>query len=380
MQSNKLLFFGIIVIAIVVVAGMFLARSLLVNNDPIVLSVLYSTEKEAWLNDVSSGFTGSVKGRPIQLEFEKMGSREIYLSVLDGSRQPDVISPASSLQISILHDQSAIEDGGNPLVSASGAEDCRSVVNTPLVLVAWQERAAALGWLVNPDADMWEQLQAAVVNPQGWAAYHHPEWGYFKFGQTDPNKSNSGLMALLLMTYDYFDKTAGLSAADIIADDYNQWFGEMGKFTTVGDSTGTFMQEIVAFGPSKYDMVAVYEATAIEQMDNAAGRYGELRVYYPPATVLSDHPFCTLHADWVTSDKADAARQFVDYLLSQPVQEKALALGFRPASPNVALDSPNSPFNRYAANGLKTDLPAEVELPSGEVLNTLINFWNRHHR
>ncbi|HRV92223.1 MAG TPA: ABC transporter substrate-binding protein, partial [Anaerolineae bacterium] len=85
-------------------------------------------------------------------------------------------------------------------------------------------------------------------------------------------------------------------------------------------------------------------------------------------------------ADWVTSDKADAAWQFIDYLLSQPVQEKALALGFRPANPNIALDTPDSPFNRYAANGLKTDLPAEVELPSGEVLNTLINFWNRNHR
>lgn len=379
MQSNKLLFFGVIIAAIVIVAGMFLARSLLVNNDPITLSILYSTEKDAWLNDVSSGFTGSVHGRPIQLEFEKMGSREIYLSVLDGSRQPDVISPASSLQISILHDQSMVEDG-TPIVSASGADDCRSVVSTPLVLVAWQERAEALGWLASPDADMWEQLQAAVVNPQGWAAYNHPEWGFFKFGQTDPNKSNSGLMTLLLITYDYFNKMAGLSTADIIADDYGQWFGELGKFTTIGDSTGTFMQEIVAFGPSKYDMVAVYEATAIEQVDNAAGRYGALHIYYPPATVLSDHPFCTLHADWVTSDKADAAQQFVDYLLTQPVQAKALELGFRPANPTITLDSPNSPFTRYAANGLKIDLPAEVELPSGEVLNTLINFWNRHHR
>ncbi|HRV93913.1 MAG TPA: hypothetical protein P5526_17275, partial [Anaerolineae bacterium] len=101
MQSNKLLFFGIIIIAAVIVAGMFLARSLLVNNDPIILSVLYSTEKDAWLTDISSGFAGSVNGRPIQLEFEKMGSREIYLSVLDDSRQPDLISPASSLQISI---------------------------------------------------------------------------------------------------------------------------------------------------------------------------------------------------------------------------------------------------------------------------------------
>ncbi|MCB0208293.1 MAG: extracellular solute-binding protein [Anaerolineae bacterium] len=379
MQPNKLLFFGIIIIAVLVLAAMFLVRSLLVNTDPITLSILYSTEKEAWLNDVSSGFAGSVNGRPILLEFEAMGSREIYLSVLDGSRQPDVISPASALQISILHDQSTVEDG-TPVVSLTGAEDCRSVVSTPLVLVAWQERAEALGWLEEPDADMWEQLQAAVVNQQGWAAYNHPEWGFLKFGQTDPNKSNSGLMALLLITYDYFDKTAGLTAADIVSSDYGAWFSELGQYTTIGDSTGTFMQEIVAFGPSKYDIVAVYEATAIEQIENAAGRYGELRVYYPPATVLSDHPFCALHADWVTDDKAEAAQQFVDYLLSRPVQAEALKLGFRPADKGVALDGPNSPFSRYATNGIKTDLPPEVEVPAGDVLNTLINFWNRNRR
>ncbi|MCB0194047.1 MAG: extracellular solute-binding protein [Anaerolineae bacterium] len=379
MQPNKLLFFAIIIIAVLVLAGMFLARTLLVNNDPITLSILYSTEKEAWLDAVSDGFEGSINGRPIELEFEAMGSREIYLSVLDGSRQPDVISPASALQISILHDQSTAEEG-IPIVSLTGAEDCRSVVSTPLVLVAWQERAEALGWLEEPDADMWEQLRDTMVDPQGWSKYNHPEWSHLKFGQTDPNKSNSGLMALLLITYDYFNKTAGLASADIVSPDYGAWFSELGQFTTIGDSTGTFMQEIVAFGPSKYDIVAVYEATAIEQIENAAGRYGELRVYYPPSTVLSDHPFCALHGDWVTDDKAAAARQFVDYLLSQPVQAKALELGFRPADQSIALDGPNSPFSRYAANGIKTDLPPEVEVPAGEVLNTLINFWNRNRR
>lgn len=376
MQSNRVLFFGIIIAAVVIVAGMVLARLLLVNTDPVVLSILYSTEKEAWLEEVGSGFAGSVNGRPIELQFEKLGSREIYLSVLDGSRQPDLISPASSLQISILHDQSAAE-AGSPVVDLTGADDCRSVVSTPLVLVAWQERAEALGWLESPDADMWEKLQAAVIDRQGWSIYNHPEWGFVKFGHTDPNKSNSGLMTVLLITYDYFDKTAGLITDDIISGDYGQWFSDLGEWTVTGDSTGTFMQEIVAFGPSKYDLVAVYESTAIEQIENAAGRYGELRVYYPPATVLSDHPFCVLHADWVTPEAAEAAQQFVDYLLTRPAQEKALELGFRPADETMALDGPGSPFTRYAANGIKTDLSAEVEVPSGQVLNTLINLWNR---
>jgi ABC-type sulfate transport system substrate-binding protein len=135
------------------------------------------------------------------------------------------------------------------------------------------------------------------------------------------------------------------------------------------------MRDIVTYGPSKYDIVAVHEATAIEQAANAEGRYGELRVYYPPATVLSDHPFCTMQAEWVTPEKTAAAELFIDYLLSSPAQEQALALGFRPADPSLALDQLDSPFVRYAANGIMTQLPPQVDVPPGEVLDTLMRIW-----
>jgi ABC-type sulfate transport system substrate-binding protein len=130
-----------------------------------------------------------------------------------------------------------------------------------------------------------------------------------------------------------------------------------------------------------YDMVAVYESTAIEQADNAKGRYGELRVYYPPATVMSDHPFCVLNAEWVTPEKAQAAKAFVDYLTSRKAQELALfKYGFRPADDSIALDQAGSPFARYAANGLMVQLPPQVQVPRGEVLNTLLDFWSRNVR
>jgi ABC-type sulfate transport system substrate-binding protein len=127
--------------------------------------------------------------------------------------------------------------------------------------------------------------------------------------------------------------------------------------------------------------VAVYESTAIEQIENAAGRYGELHVYYPPATVLSDHPFCILAASWVQPEQAQAARQFVDYLAARPAQELALLkYGFRPADAGVPLDQPGSPFTRYSSNGFSTALPPQVAVPSGDVLSTLLDFWSRSVR
>ena len=141
------------------------------------------------------------------------------------------------------------------------------------------------------------------------------------------------------------------------------------------------MEKMVVYGPSTFDIVAVYEATAIEQAENAVGRYGELRVYYPPATLLSDHPFCVLNADWVTPQQTQAAKLFMDYLTSKPAQELALLkYGFRPVDSSIPLEQTGSPFDQYAANGFRADISGipDVEIPAGNVLNTLRDFWSRN--
>jgi Ca-activated chloride channel family protein len=349
--------------------------------EPVVVSVLYSTEKAEWLEQVVPLFQATrprVSGRPIRLEMKKMGSREMYLSVLDETEQPDLISPASSLQVSILENLSASKFG-KPIVRPQDLRTCRSVVSSPVVLVAWKERADVL-WGESPGRDMWRQLHDVLTNPQGWGAHGHPQWGYVKFSHTNPLKSNSGFQTILLMTYDYFSKTDGLTADDILGNaDYQHWFTELeGTISNFGDSTGTYMREIVAYGPSLYDFVMVYEATAIEFAESAQSRYGQLQVYYPPATSLSDHPFCVLGAPWVTTEKARAAQMFIDYLTSEEAQRLALVdHGFRPVNPSIALDLAGSPFQRQAVAGLKADLVPDVMPPPGNVLNTLLDFWAR---
>jgi hypothetical protein len=388
------IFFGLISIAVFVgalVAPSFrsmayapLREVILPPPDPIILNVLYSTEKEAWLTEVVAGFETSgvtVGGHPVQVKMEKMGSREIYLAVLDGTRQPDIISPASTLQIAILQDQSTLVFG-RPVVNLADQNTCASVVKTPLVLVAWDERAKAL-WGGKPGPNLWQDLQSALVDPKGWSAFGHPEWGYIKFGHTDPLKSNSGFMTILSMSYDYFGITQPLTAADITSNaDFQSWF--LGFEKTISEfeySTGPLMDKMIAYGPSTYDIVAVYEATAFEQADNAVGRYGELHIYYPPVTVWSDHPFCILNANWVTPEKAEAARLFIDYLRSPEVQRVALMkYGFRPVEPSIPLNQPGSPFETYAYNGFQSDLSAYPEMPQtpGNVLNILLEFWSRN--
>jgi ABC-type Fe3+ transport system substrate-binding protein len=164
--------------------------------------------------------------------------------------------------------------------------------------------------------------------------------------------------------------------------EYQDWFLEtessIGQFEY---STGPLMEKMVVYGPSTFDMVTVYEATAIEQAENAVGRYGELRVYYPPAIVWSDHPFCVLETDWVTAQQREAAALFIDFLTGAQAQTSALMKhGFRPVDGSIPLEQPGSPFDRYAANGFLTDLSGlrEVDIPAGNVLNTLRDFWSRN--
>jgi hypothetical protein len=352
--------------------------------EPIILDVLYSTEKRSWLEEIVPEFEAShpqYNGRPIQVGLEGMGSREMYLAVLNGEKEPDLMSPASFLQISILQELSRTSMGV-PLVDMNDKEKCASVVKTPLVLVAWVERADVL-WGIDPGQDIWKRLHDALIASEGWGAYGHPEWGYLKFGHTDPLRSNSGFMTILLVTYDYFGKTSGLNSGDILSNnEFQKWFLEFENTISEFEySTGPLMQKTVVYGPSTFDMVAVYEATAIEHAENAVGRYGELRVFYPPATVWSDHPFCVLNADWVDSEEAGAAQIFMEYLKSKEAQESALLNhGFRPVDNSIPLGQSGSPFSRYSGNGFLEDLSSlpEVEVPPGDVLNTLLEFWARN--
>jgi hypothetical protein len=265
---------------------------------------------------------------------------------------------------------------------------------TPLVIVAWDQRAKVL-W-GDDTSTFWDTLHRALANPKGWVgvaeqrgfAVGSPEytqaqqWGFVKFGHTSPLTSNSGAQTLMLLAYAYHNKSSGLTSADITDPTFQKWLLEVETAVLeFGDSTGTFMTNMVQFGPSKYDVVAVYENVAIENIQAAQGRWGQdIKIYYPPATMFSDHPYAVLDAPWTTPEQRAAAVQFRSFLLSRPMQELALqSYGFRPADPNVPLitNDANNPFNKYKSYGVKVDIAQQVQTPTGDVVSTLLDLWRR---
>jgi ABC-type Fe3+ transport system substrate-binding protein len=227
----------------------------------------------------------------------------------------------------------------------------------------------------------WKAIHKAVASDQGWpASGGKADWGFVKLGHTDPTRSNSGLQALLLASLEYHNKRSGLTVADLLDPEYQEWVRQLERgVSRLETSTGTFMTDMVRFGPSKYDIAVVYENLAISQLSNARGRWGNLKVYYPPMTLWSDHPAAVLRGDWVTPKQREAARKWLTYLRSRPVQERALAFGFRPADPAVPIKSQDAsnPFTRLAAHGILVDVPPVAEVPEGPVVRNLLTMWSR---
>lgn len=342
---------------------------------PVVVTIWYGSEKQAWLEEAQRRFTASqptTGGRPIQVQLKSLGSREMVERVASqdwrGETPPTALSPASAFWL----------DLASVPVARSGGAAPRTLALSPLVVIGWQDRAKAL-WPSGP-RDFWRDLHDAIANPGGWKALGgSASWGLVKLGHTSPLKSNSGAQALMMMAYGFYGKSAGLSAADIANPEFAQWLREIESgVASFGDSSAALMTDIVNKGASQYDFAIVYENLAIESMDAARSRQGQpLQVFYPPAAMLSDHPFATLEGAWVKPEERAAAGQFRDFLLSRPIQELALRYGFRPVDQGVAVTSPDpaNPFNKYAANGVQVALAGQGDPPPADATRALLELW-----
>src|SRR6202011_2067747 len=73
-------------------------------------------------------------------------------------------------------------------------------------------------------------------------------------------------------------------------------------------------------------------------------------IYPNEGTLAAAHPYASLDAPWVTSDKRRAAEAFIHYLQSAPSQARFQAEGFRDQRGNAGpLIAP--------ANGLRPEVP-----------------------
>ncbi|HKA91521.1 MAG TPA: substrate-binding domain-containing protein [Haliangiales bacterium] len=345
--------------------------------DAVEITFLYSTEKKDWIEAATVEF-GKVHPE-VKVNLVGKGSIDAAQDILDEKVKPTLWSPADGVILKMAADDWETKTK-KPLFAREGEDAPQPLVVTPVVFAIWENRADVL-MKASGGKVTWKAIHKAVTSNRGWPAIGGPEeWGFVKLGHTNPTRSNSGLMALLLMTFEFYGKRAGVEVGDVLKPDYQTFVAEIERGVTKFEtSTGTFMIDMIRFGPSKYDIAVVYENLAIEQLENAQGRWGNLKVYYPDPTLWSDHPAGLLAADWSTEPQRKAARLYLAFLRAKPQQELALSYGFRPADPSVAVKTtdPRNPWNRLAPYGISVDVPTAATVPEGPVVRNLMMMWSR---
>ncbi len=339
----------------------------------------YSSEKQQWINDVVTDFNNhhyAACDGPITVKAIPIGSGQSMQEIVDGTIQPDIWSPAGSVWLTLIN-ASWREKTGSDLV-ATGANDTPSLVTSPVVIAMWKPMAEALGWPNKPIG--WADIAKLSTTTGGWAAYGHPEFGDFKFGHTHPDYSNSGLDALIAMTYAAVGKVRGLIADDVTKQATQTFLTNVeNSVIHYGDSTGFFADKMFNKGPSYLSAAVMYENLVAEA--NSGKSYPNLAypvvaIYPKEGTFDSDHPFAILQAKWVTSAKKAAAQAFRNFLLDKLQQIKALQDGFRPSDLSVALGAPLD-----SAHGVDPGQPKTLlQVPTADVVRTIKATWQAERR
>lgn len=335
------------------------------------VGIAYGTEKRRWLEWATTEFAKTEAGRSIDIHLIPMGSIEGAQAVLKGDRRIHVWSPASSQYFDQFVTDWTIRHETDPVVRRA------DLALTPMVFVFWKPRYDA--FVKHYKTVSFKTIGRALHETGGWSTIaDKPEWGLFKFGHTHPNQSNSGLMALALMAGNYHGTADVLTVPQVVDVDFQAWMQSFERAVGgLAHSTGTMMREMVLKGPSAYDAVFVYENLAIDYLKSARGRWGDLHVVYPEVNAWNDNPYVILNTPWSTDAHRQAAEVFLDYLLSKPLQRRALEHGFRPGNPDVPVKFPESPFVRYGNYGLKLEVNRVCKPLKAEVLTNLLASWQR---
>jgi len=341
------------------------------SGDQVEVGIAYGTEKQRWLEWSVQEFAKSRGGKHIKINLIPMGSLEGAHALLNGDQRIHVWSPASALYKDIFVQEWQVKYSQNPILKEE------PIALSPMVFVIWDERYQA--FVQRYKTLSFTTASQALQEKGGWDTIaQKPEWGLFKFGHTHPNESNSGLMTIVLASYSYQKKTKDLQLKDVVDVGFQNWLqGFERGVSGLSNSTGNMMKEMVLKGPSSYDALFVYESVTIDYLKNAEGRWGQIRVVYPEYNAWNENPYYIIDASWSTKDQRKAAQAFLDFLLSEPIQKESLTHGFRPANPNVAVKFPDSPFVKYADYGIRVDLAKICEPPRAEVVNNLLQSWQR---
>lgn len=351
--------------------------------DAVTVPMLCAEEVAKFCKETVSAFEASgpdVAGRPVRVDLTTLDSVTAARRIAEGDEKPLAWIPASIAWIDEVN-AAARANGGADVFYSTGEYQSLPIAESPTVLVGPRERVAVLSARCGGELT-WPCIRDATVAQGGWNAIGgNPAWGLVKVGYADPTTTNTGLLALILMSYGYWNRPTGLTPAEIADPGYVQFVRDIGaSVTAFADSSADYARDIVNRCPSFYDVALTYESVAATSVRNAAGRGCDLAIAYPTINVKSDFPFAIAVTDDTTAEQKDAAVALRDFFYSPESQQRALALGLRPANPDVAIvGTSGNPLADNQPAGVQLVLPrSEVaDFPDFDTTAAMLQTWRQ---
>ncbi|ATB42409.1 hypothetical protein CYFUS_007887 [Cystobacter fuscus] len=383
------------------------------SDTTVVVQMLHSSESRAFLEEAARVFKDR---RPeIVLQFTSMGSIESIEAIAAHRIDPLVWSPSDSLDLNLLQDRlrstnaakaaelkaSAVtaddlskanvvlaEDQSKQVYSTEGGGAPQPVLLSPLVWLGWERQTQGLQKLQRerrpnqPDLLSWSVVYELLTGREtGWNSSLNGTKSHalspLRVGYADPLRSSSGIQALYLLTLEYFGSARSPSTAQLNDAGYRQVLKEVNaEAISSGLTTNRLLEDMLRYGPSKFDVILTYESLALEAIRTfPESRWGKLKIFYPTYTMWNDHPVVQMATRPWNAEEMSAAREWIAFLRSREMQEKALAHGFRPGDPRIAMvPEPKSPLESLIQDGLRLDVPTTAVINNRQ-LAPLLDLW-----
>ena len=391
MNRTRIIFFVIIGFALVVVVGGVIWSQLgtqepeaiepETSDEPLEVLVASALPVADWVQDAAHQFNAeghSLEGRPIQVTVTPMDGL-----TAKGRYERDEMDPLptawipDSRYLVELVNAAYKERLGRDVFLTDGEYRARPLA---ISLLAWGIYDSRAGVLEDQYGDIsWQTIHDAALAPGGWGELGGQNgWGFFKLAISNPRKNISGLAAMVAAAGEYYGKT-NIGVEDVTDPEFQAWLGEI--MSSMSDlSGGTYtVADLALFGYTTGDAGQLLESDLLVNMQGIQSRWADpLRIVYPEYVTWFDFPFTVWMGPETTALERNAALEFEKYLLSEGVQQRALAYGLRPANPDVAVTGENSLFDQWAGQGVVGVVPRTTAMrsPDRDVLQALLRWFD----
>jgi hypothetical protein len=391
MNRTRLIFVGVIALAIVIVAIGLISRATgsagnpiapAASTEPIELRIVTALPIEQWVTEAATAYNGEnhqLDGRRVSVTIIPMDGLTA-LNRYDSASfdvTPTAWIPDSRYLVELAN--AAYKDRlGRDVFLTDGEYRAKPIA---LSLFAWGlygTRAKALEQKFGTID--WKTIHDAATAAGGWPELGgEAAWGFFKLVVPNPRKNVGGLAAMVAAAGEYYDKP-NISVEDVTNPEFQKWLKElMSSVTAISGASAYTAEDFALLGYSVGDGGQMLESDLLANMAGIATRWQDpLVVRYPKYVTWFDFPFSVWIGPETSAAEKNAALDFQKYLLSKPVQEKAVTYGLRPVNAEVSVDRPDSPFTRWKDAGITpvVQRTSAMRSPDRDVLQALLRWFD----